>query len=742
VDLALFDATSQAGSSFTTSNGAWSSFNGSVGPTASNKVLIAQITTDGVFHYELNIQLQDANGNAEKYVVANPQGTERTIPSLVGTLGGVNALPVVNITSPASPATATIGQVVTITATATDPTVGGSITKVEFFDGLTLLGTDNTGPSYTYDYTSVAGVHSITAVATDNEGGVATSAPLALTVSADPYPTVSITATLPVFPATSVITKQGVAVPFTATASDNGSVAQVEFFAGTTSFGVDNTGPSYTASFPVAAVGTFLITAKATDNLGQTTTSAPVSVRVNANVAPTVSITAPVSGANVNVGTAVTLTANVGDSDGTVASVVFKADGVVVPGTLVSGVYSAPWTAPATEKVVVIEATVTDDNGATTTATVSVNVVDPALAKPYEFRRVRQSCNEYAVWMPVFSTRTTMDNVIGYDMALKYDPLKVTPTGLIIVSNLTDSTKTAYVTNIEAAAGIMNITIFFTDGTERKFSGAGQLFRAEFTRKPAFQSNDSTVFSMNSFVESYKTTTLSKEVKPDKYVSYKDNMFSGSLKFWKDDSPIVYNGNPNEYLITDIIGSLNPAVAVQPDMDGKFQYNVLNGTSIAIKRDINNTTDVHPVIMAADALAAAYIANKNAAGFTPTIFNMIAADVNLDGKVSAGDASQINFHAVNPGEFSQAGTLPGAPSKDWLFVSSVTLAGAAYKISATYPEDDTKGFSRNRVPVVSFLQALPNNDYENCVKIGSDVYTGIMWVMLTETMQQFPRMVY
>jgi hypothetical protein len=89
--LAVFDATSQYGNSFSVTNGSWASLSTGVpGPTASNRVLIAQMTTDGVFHYEVNIQIKTPSGDIEKYVTSNPLTSEITIPSLVGTYGGVN----------------------------------------------------------------------------------------------------------------------------------------------------------------------------------------------------------------------------------------------------------------------------------------------------------------------------------------------------------------------------------------------------------------------------------------------------------------------------------------------------------------------------------------------------------------------------------------------------------------------------------------------------------------------------
>jgi GH35 family endo-1,4-beta-xylanase len=88
--------------------------------------------------------------------------------------------PVVNLTAPANGATYAAGANVTLTATATD--ADGTISKVEFYNGTTLLTTLTTSP-YTYVWNGVAeGTYTITAVATDNSGNKTTSTAATITV--------------------------------------------------------------------------------------------------------------------------------------------------------------------------------------------------------------------------------------------------------------------------------------------------------------------------------------------------------------------------------------------------------------------------------------------------------------------------------------------------------------------------------------------------------------------------------
>ena len=92
-----------------------------------------------------------------------------------------NTAPSVSITAPASKAIFTQGENISITANAAD--ADGTISKVEFYNGSTLLGADITSP-YSFSWTNLpVGAFSLTAKATDNLGAVTVSAPIAITVA-------------------------------------------------------------------------------------------------------------------------------------------------------------------------------------------------------------------------------------------------------------------------------------------------------------------------------------------------------------------------------------------------------------------------------------------------------------------------------------------------------------------------------------------------------------------------------
>jgi predicted phage tail protein len=93
-----------------------------------------------------------------------------------------NKPPTVSLTAPANNSTFTAPANITLSASASDP--DGSVSKVEFYSGSTLLSTDTTS-SYSFAWSSVpAGTYSLTAVAYDAAGAKTTSAAVTVTVKA------------------------------------------------------------------------------------------------------------------------------------------------------------------------------------------------------------------------------------------------------------------------------------------------------------------------------------------------------------------------------------------------------------------------------------------------------------------------------------------------------------------------------------------------------------------------------
>ena len=84
-----------------------------------------------------------------------------------------NSNPTINITSPAENTSFSEGTNITINATTND--LDGAVSLVEFYDGATKIGEDNSEP-YSYNWSgATVGAHQLKAVATDNAGAQGTS---------------------------------------------------------------------------------------------------------------------------------------------------------------------------------------------------------------------------------------------------------------------------------------------------------------------------------------------------------------------------------------------------------------------------------------------------------------------------------------------------------------------------------------------------------------------------------------
>jgi hypothetical protein len=329
------------------------------------------LTTDNASPYTYNwtnVGVGTYTVTAKAYDDNNAVTTSSAITITVA----ANQAPTVSITAPANNATYLAPASFTISATASD--ADGSIAKVEFYNGATLLGTATTTP-YNYSWTNVAvGTYTITAKAYDNLGLTTISSAITVKVNANQAPTVSITA-----PANNAIYVAQANIALTATAADaDGSVAKVEFYNGATLLGQSTTSP-YTYSWTNVGAGTYTITAKAYDNLGASTTSSAITIQVNGNQNPTVSITSPANNATFISPATITINATASDIDGTVSKVDFY-NGTTLLGTDNSSPYSYTWSG-VTAGTYTITAKATDDkNGTTTSSAITVVVNNPNVA--------------------------------------------------------------------------------------------------------------------------------------------------------------------------------------------------------------------------------------------------------------------------------------------------------------------------------------------------------------------------
>jgi glucose/arabinose dehydrogenase len=219
-----------------------------------------------------------SQGGAATQTISTP-ATDTTYTANFTDLGPVaNQPPTATLTAPAGGTVVTVNTAVTLQASAADP--DGTVVRVEFLDGGTLIASDTTAP-YSVSWTpATTGTKSLTARAVDNLGAATTSAAVSVTVNPvvgndTTPPTATLTA-----PAAFADDLAGT-LTITATASDNVGVAGVEFQVDGVSVGTEDTSAPYSTSIDTTqwASGQHVVRARARDAAGNRSPWAGVTVR-------------------------------------------------------------------------------------------------------------------------------------------------------------------------------------------------------------------------------------------------------------------------------------------------------------------------------------------------------------------------------------------------------------------------------------------------------------------------------
>ena len=196
----------------------------------------------------------------------------------------------VSLTAPSQGAT--VQGPTTVSASATPG--GGTIAGVQFkLDGANLGAEDTSSPySISWDTTTASnGVHLLTAVARDTNGGTGTATTVSVTVANDLTAPI-VTMTAPANGATVARTN----VSISAEALDDVGVAGVQFLLDGAPLGAEDTVAPFIISWnaSTASAGTHTLSARARDGAGRQTTSATISVTV-ATATPSITWTPPAS---------------------------------------------------------------------------------------------------------------------------------------------------------------------------------------------------------------------------------------------------------------------------------------------------------------------------------------------------------------------------------------------------------------------------------------------------------------
>ena len=188
-------------------------------------------------------------------VARDNDGATRTSAAVTVTVKSAsNQAPTVSISSPAAGSSFTAPANIAVQAATSD--ADGRVTRVEFYRGTTLIGSDSTAP-YTVTWTGApVGTYTLTAKAFDEDGASRTSSGVSVTVRSaqNQLPTVSITS-----PSTGATFTAPASVTINATAKDtDGTIVGVDFYVGSQLIGTDTTSP-YAASWTNVAAGDVLV---------------------------------------------------------------------------------------------------------------------------------------------------------------------------------------------------------------------------------------------------------------------------------------------------------------------------------------------------------------------------------------------------------------------------------------------------------------------------------------------------
>jgi RHS repeat-associated protein len=299
--------------------------------------------------------------------------------AIAGCISSRCAQPVVNISSPANNSSFRGATSVTVSGRAWGDIVFDSIGdehpyyvgRVEMYRNGTLVGNATLGATgvdpntdvqyrdYSYTFSGLApgsytfGAKAFESNGTQNSGLVTIN----VTITANAAPTVSVTAPA----ANTVVTLPG-SITLTASASDSdGSVANVQYFVGSTAISGVLTSAPYSFSWSGIAAGNNDVFARVTDNEGALGSSG--TVRIVGNDRPTVTLST--SGANATAPGTITLQSTASDGVGGVTKVVYYANGSAISGDLTASPFTFNWTSVARGSYSIV-ARVTDAYGVTT----------------------------------------------------------------------------------------------------------------------------------------------------------------------------------------------------------------------------------------------------------------------------------------------------------------------------------------------------------------------------------------
>ena len=291
--------------------------------------------------------VQSAQAGVYTVIVSNTLGSVTSAPALL-IVKLTNFPPTIVITQPTNGAIFGTTATIPIRATASDE--DGSVARVEFFTGTSLIGTVSTPPFSFSLQNQSAGARLLTARATDDRGAIRVSDPVSFYVGDLPKITAG--------PQSRTVTN-GSTVTLSVTASGTPTLFYQWWKNGSTLSGATNTS-LVLLNFQPADAGAYMV--QVTNLYGSASASAALTMQAT-NSPPAVRIVAPKNGTAFAFPATFQITALASDSDGTISRVSFLRDSL-----LLGSVANSPYTFLVqgwAEGQYVLNAQAQDNRGAT-----------------------------------------------------------------------------------------------------------------------------------------------------------------------------------------------------------------------------------------------------------------------------------------------------------------------------------------------------------------------------------------
>ncbi|MFK7903648.1 MAG: S8 family serine peptidase [Chitinophagales bacterium] len=343
----------------------------------------------------------------------------------------------------------------------------------------------------------------------------------------------------------------------------------------------------------------------------------------------------------------------------------------------------------------------------------------PALPCAWMIAENTVKCNAPSYTMCVEAVDTLKD-VIGLNFKVRYPEgtslVEATPTTYFKLSDdlVSDVNNLASFSNVNPD-GSLNVVIYVNNMAEGMINGAGTLGCVEFYFDEELHNAwPEATFSIEDFQEGYLLESKDKCV--DDGLLIIDFDPGHELAF-------MVNGDETRPLTDDVNSPITSVYTADEECITSSDENALldeNGAAIIGSSDKFRVArwvgcePLNPVVTGEDALLTAKIVVRDTTdGYIPSIYALVAADVNDNGTVDGADISLILARSV--GSLCHYPVQADKDTSDWKFERyEVTMEDPAWAVDANYPYGSGEGADASNVPLASQCHYTPEPLGDTC----------------------------